>query len=93
MTESNHDTAAEKLESPGRRELLAKAGRFAGATPAAVLVLLSTSKDAGATGIFRSGGGGPKGNRHGMLRRKRMRLRRQRLRLRRRRLRLRRNWD
>ena len=51
------DKATDAPGSPERREFLAKAGRYAGATSAAVVVLLSTSKDVGATGIFRSGGG------------------------------------
>lgn len=56
MTEEKRNSS-ELPESPERRALLAKAGRFAAATPAAVLVLLSTAKDADATGIFKSGGG------------------------------------
>lgn len=56
MTEYKKDPQ-ELPESPERRALLAKAGRYAAATPAAVLVLLSTAKDAEATGIFKSGGG------------------------------------
>lgn len=55
MTEFDKDLQ-EQPESPERRELLAKAGRFAAATPAAVLVLLSTAKDADAHGFFASGG-------------------------------------
>lgn len=56
MTEHEKDLGG-LPESPERRALLAKAGRFAAATPAAVLVLLATAKDADAGGIFKSGGG------------------------------------
>lgn len=46
----------DSLESPGRRELLGKAGKYAAVTPLAVTALLSTSMKADAGGIFRSGG-------------------------------------
>lgn len=46
-----------EVDAPERREFLKKAGKFAVVTPAAVTVLLSTSLDANATGIFKSGGG------------------------------------
>lgn len=46
----------DSLESPGRRELLGKAGKYAAVTPLAVTALLSTSMQANAGGIFRSGG-------------------------------------
>ncbi|NDW01717.1 hypothetical protein [Salipiger sp. PrR002] len=49
-------TQGESLESPGRRELLGKAGKYAAVTPLAVTALLSTSMKADAGGIFRSGG-------------------------------------
>lgn len=55
MSDFNEDKT-ESPESPERRELLAKAGRYAGATSAAALVLLSTTKSADAGGIFKSGG-------------------------------------
>lgn len=55
MSHLNEDKT-ETPESPERRELLAKAGRYAGATSAAALVLLSTTKSVDAGGIFRSGG-------------------------------------
>lgn len=50
------------VDAPERRDFLKKAGKFAVVTPAAVTALLSTSMDANATGIFKSGGGyaGPK---------------------------------
>lgn len=56
MSEEDKDLI-DKPESPERRALLAKAGRFAAATPAALVVLLSTTKDADATHFMRSGGG------------------------------------
>ncbi|WP_353471628.1 hypothetical protein PVT71_09945 [Salipiger sp. H15] len=46
----------DSVESPGRRELLGKAGKYAAVTPLAVTVLLSTSMKADAGGIFCSGG-------------------------------------
>lgn len=44
------------VDSPERRDFLATAGRFAVVTPAAVTVLLSTSMDAQARGLFKSPG-------------------------------------
>ena len=60
MTDSDKNLG-ELPEMPERRELLVKAGCYAAATPAAVVVLLSTAKEAEATGIFRSGGGRHRG--------------------------------
>jgi len=52
----NHESSHGGIDSSGRREFLVKAGRFAVVTPAAVTVLLSTSLDAEAGGIHKSGG-------------------------------------
>jgi hypothetical protein len=55
MSEEETDVVG-AVDSPDRRDFLAKAGRFAVVTPAAVTVLLSTSMDAEARGIFNSPG-------------------------------------
>ena len=53
----DHDIVGDgAVDLPERRDFLAKAGRFAVVTPAAVTVLLSTSMDAQAGRIFKSPG-------------------------------------
>lgn len=52
----NDQLPADKADSPERRAFLKKAGRFATVTPIAATVILSTSMEADATGLFKSGG-------------------------------------
>ena len=69
-----HSEKENAVESPERRALLAKAGKYAAVTPVAVTVLMSTSMKADAGGIFKSGGSRPrKGTGHTRLRQMRRR--------------------
>ncbi|WP_111539228.1 hypothetical protein [Palleronia aestuarii] len=53
----NTENSQVEIESIARREFLSKAGRFAAVTTPAITVLLSTSMEAEASSIFKSGGG------------------------------------
>lgn len=69
------EVVSDEVNSPKRREFLAKAGRFAAVTPVAVTVLLSTSMEADAGRIHKSGGQRkPKKDKHSNRKEKRDRI-------------------
>lgn len=59
------EVVSDEVNSPKRREFLAKAGRFAVVTPVAVTVLLSTSMEADAHRFHKSGGSPKPGKKRG----------------------------